>query len=834
MTMQSSQPEMSRLTLQRSPNDASSTSSSSLSRNSLDYSLPSTSSNLNTAAVGSTSHHKRPSASSISSTSSTSNSSKTAAFFNASFDNPIKPATSSNASIAPASKQSSPQKATAFTQNQFAINNDNNNSAAGQRISLEDSGNLSLSSLGWNSFGGGEPLGRTSSSIRRSWVDFEGKPIFALPSPGLSDEEGEKRGMNQGFMFPESTDSDMPARLSSHPSLPSIVTNTASSQDSKQEIIDSPKTLIFFGSGSSSSSQPAIVSAKEGVRSKYSSATLTATPSRLPSESDSLHAPSRLPSASASHPCPGLFANERSTADILSQDSSMGSSQSTPRVMGTQPLVPSAFVSPPSPDPNEGGGQSQGFNVSPVRNGFSRHTHGPSENVTSSSIVPPAEAMQLMDKATDVYRANADVQASASNTNDHLQESRPSPSPQTTPTMEESEDESVSRVGSYAVERVLGMGAFSKVVLARRQRVNQTVTGAHAPSSVGDLVALKMLEKEPCRQNERMRVSWVREVEVLRHIVHPNIVRFLSSFSTTRHHVLVLETVEGGELFEFLAQSQSEIANREWLVRRIFGELANAVGWMHTINLVHRDIKLENIILTQPLRGRNDLTPADLPSTPLIKLSDFGLSRFIDPNAPLLETRCGSEEYAAPELIIGKRYDGRLTDVWAMGVVLYALLSGSLPFLDFADTSSQGQGMINAREDAGPNYQTDPRARKQHLLRIAKGDLRWPQLTNDECMDVVDGRNCTPLHRLITPPARLLVARLLRRDSSKRISAWEVWDDDWMLKGSFSDANRGQGESSLRGQAFTVPSDPRLTEGQAWLNANARVQAGAPDVVHDD
>lgn len=701
---------------------------------------------------------------------------------------------------------------------------------------MEETGNTSLTSLGLNSFGGGEQLGRTSSSSRRSWVDFEGKPIYALPSPGLSDEDGEKPEMNR-FIFPDSTDSDMPSRLSSHPSLPSIATNVASPRDLASEIVDSPKTLNFFGTGSSSA-QPAIFSAKEVNRMKYPSAALTATPPRHPSDSGSLHAPSRFPSAVADHPCPGNEQDGQSSTLDLNQDHSMGSSQSTPRlVLGTQPIVPSAFVSPPSPDPNEGF-QSQRFSSSPTRNGFSRHTHGPSENVTDSSIVPPAEAMQLMDKATDVYRANANSQASMSNSNEHLKDSKPSPSPQSTPTIEESEDESANKVGSYSVERVLGMGAFSKVVLARRQRVNQSLTGANAASSVhgqlGDLVALKMLEKEPCRQNERMRVSWVREVEVLRHIVHPNIVRFLSSFSTSRHHVLVLETVEGGELFEFLAQSQLEIANREWLVRRIFGELANAVGWMHTINLVHRDIKLENIILTQTLRGRNDVTPANLPDTPLIKLSDFGLSRFIDPNAPLLETRCGSEEYAAPELIIGKRYDGRLTDVWAMGVVLYALLSGSLPFLDFADTSSQGQGMINAREDAGPNYQTDPRARKQHLLRIAKGDLRWPQFTNDECMDVVDGRNCIPLHRLITPPARLLVARLLRRDSSKRISAWEIWDDDWMLKGSFFDANGGKGETSLRGHTFTVPSDPRSTEGQAWLNAHARVQAGAPDVVRDD
>lgn len=834
---------MNRLSLQRSPNDPGSTSSS-ISKKSLEYSIPS-SSNLKKAETGkSTSHHhKRPSASSISSTSSTSNSSKTAAFFNASFDNPIKPATSSNASIASASKQSSPQKTTSFFQNQLPINHDYGTNTASQRSSLDEVGNGSLSSyLGGNSFGGGEPLARTSSSIRRSWLDFEGKPITALPSPGITDEEGGKSEVNR-FVFPDSTDSDLPSRLSSHPSLPSITTNTALNQDSHNEIVDSPKTLNFFGSNFSVS-QPIVLSAKETNQSKHPTALLMVTPPRHPSESGSLHAPSRLPSANASHPCPNPFTNDEQplqlpTPDPL-QDSSMGSSQSTPRVvLGTQPLVPSAFVSPPSPDPSEAV-QSQGFNSSPVRNGFSRHTHGPSENVTSSSIVPPAEALQLMGKAGNEYRARMDAEVSTSVTNDHLRDSNPSPSSQTTPTMEESEDESASRIGSYTVERVLGMGAFSKVVLARRQRINQpalsnTNSTSVVPGQLGDLVALKMLEKEPCRQNERMRVSWVREVEVLRHIVHPNIVRFLSSFSTTRHHVLVLETVDGGELFEFLAQNQSQIANREWLVRRIFGELANAVGWMHTINLVHRDIKLENIILTQSLRGRNDLLPSDLPGKPLIKLSDFGLSRFIDPNAPLLETRCGSEEYAAPELIIGKRYDGRLTDVWAMGVVLYALLSGSLPFLDFADTSfSHGQGMINAREDAGPNYQTDPRARKQHLLRIAKGDLRWPQYTNDQSADIVDGQTCPILHRLITPSARLLVARLLRRDSSKRISAWEVWDDDWMLKGSFSDANAGQGESSLRGHRFTPPSDPRSTEGKAWLNAHARVQAGAPDVVHDD
>ncbi|KAJ4493366.1 kinase-like domain-containing protein, partial [Lentinula lateritia] len=100
-------------------------------------------------------------------------------------------------------------------------------------------------------------------------------------------------------------------------------------------------------------------------------------------------------------------------------------------------------------------------------------------------------------------------------------------------------------------------------------------------------------------------------------------------------------------------------------LRRIFSELCKAVGWLHGVGLVHRDIKLESELPTPP--------------QPLIKLTDFGLSRFIDPANPLLTTRCGSEAYAAPELVTDSEsenaggYDARETDAWACGVVLYAL-----------------------------------------------------------------------------------------------------------------------------------------------------------------
>ena len=90
-----------------------------------------------------------------------------------------------------------------------------------------------------------------------------------------------------------------------------------------------------------------------------------------------------------------------------------------------------------------------------------------------------------------------------------------------------------------------------------------------------------------------------------------------------------------------------------------------------------------DILLTRPAFS-DPLTPA-----PLVKLTDFGLSRFVDPASPLLTTRCGSESYAAPELVTGRPYDGRETDAWACGVVLFALVARRLPF-DAWDPCAQG------------------------------------------------------------------------------------------------------------------------------------------------
>ncbi|BGP22531.1 serine/threonine protein kinase [Rhodotorula toruloides] len=355
------------------------------------------------------------------------------------------------------------------------------------------------------------------------------------------------------------------------------------------------------------------------------------------------------------------------------------------------------------------------------------------------------------------------------------------------------------RLGDYVIDRLLGKGAFSRVALARMSKGKGRAKG-HARTASrdagadGGLVALKMIGKKGCESNERMRISVMREVEVLKNVLHPSLVSLFSSFSTPQYTVLVLEYCAGGELFDFIADWHHEMT--DGLAKRIFGELCSAVGWMHEIGLVHRDIKLENILLTcRPFPCPDPSSLLSSLPTPFVKLTDFGLSRFINPTSPLLSTRCGSEEYAAPELIMGKRYDGRKTDAWALGVVLYALIMGVMPFV-------QGSG-----------------GRRGYLLKIAKADWRWPGLARSLSVSSVTPEprslNSSPQpapsaplsrhasissttapsppslapstpasssasSRLVSPAVQAVVACLLVRDPARRAAVSDLWDLEWL------------------------------------------------------
>ncbi|KAJ7684473.1 kinase-like protein [Mycena polygramma] len=377
---------------------------------------------------------------------------------------------------------------------------------------------------------------------------------------------------------------------------------------------------------------------------------------------------------------------------------------------------------------------------------------------------------------------------------------------------------SLSRASSLRKVRVPGvrpLGAGKRMLAEQQQQRAGSISASASPTNSAlpatRLVALKMTARssfaQPCSgreealQRDRTRVSFVREVEVLRHIMHPNITALLTHLTTPSYHVLVLPYLPGGDLLGLVNNDTAHGALTETLLRRIWSELCKAVGWMHGVGLVHRDVKLENILLTTPFPFPAGTTA---PAGPLIKLTDFGLSRFIDTAAPLLCTRCGSEAYAAPELVIsGRRYDARETDAWACGVVLYALCARRLPFGEGA--THTGAGHIG--REGGAREGTV--ARRHWLMCIARGEYEWPGPAEEEETVGQGGRPAletaysgdsertlvgrdgdedgdSGVEELAGPRlvesegARGIVARLLVRDPTRRAKISELWDDPWM------------------------------------------------------
>jgi protein-serine/threonine kinase len=215
-----------------------------------------------------------------------------------------------------------------------------------------------------------------------------------------------------------------------------------------------------------------------------------------------------------------------------------------------------------------------------------------------------------------------------------------------------------------------------------------------------------------------------------------------------------------------------------------------------------------------------------LPS-PLIKLTDFGLSRFIDPARPWLTTRCGSEAYAAPELVIGgsgeggwRGYDARETDAWACGVVLYAVACRRLPFGEGPDVDGQrgGGGGAIGREERGAASGRGERersgARRAWLSRIARGEWEWPKDSVDnagvqgELMSAQLSR-CAGLRRI--------VGRLLVRDTRKRAKVADVLEDEWVRGGNGNDEGRALGARKKGGWAVGGVEGALDDDDEEWL-----------------
>lgn len=218
----------------------------------------------------------------------------------------------------------------------------------------------------------------------------------------------------------------------------------------------------------------------------------------------------------------------------------------------------------------------------------------------------------------------------------------------------------------------IGSGSFSKVYLTTAGNIVLKITDTKFNKDANKSEELKL----------RIQNSLTREVEILKTLKHPNIIKLLGTDKTstdleTNRIIMALEYCKGGTLFSLIKEKRFEMPSE--LIRAIFGNIVSGILYMHSLDICHRDIKLENILLkytTAELLGQDSI----LIHKPIIVISDFGLSKKIDQSDPLLSTRCGSEDYVSPELLLGMKYDGKQNDCWSLGVVLYTMLEGRLPF----------------------------------------------------------------------------------------------------------------------------------------------------------
>jgi len=199
----------------------------------------------------------------------------------------------------------------------------------------------------------------------------------------------------------------------------------------------------------------------------------------------------------------------------------------------------------------------------------------------------------------------------------------------------------------YSSVKLIGKGAFGKVIL-----------GIH--KLTGKYVAIKTIEKK-FMQDELSRRKVFQEVYILKKIRHANVIRLLEVFEDTEHILIVMEYAAGGDLLKYV---RANGAFNETHAREIFRQIVYGLGHIHARSVLHRDIKLDNILID---------------ANGGVKICDFGVSKIIAKD-DVIKEQCGTPAYIAPEVISNEGYQGFYIDHWSLGVLLYAMLTANVPF----------------------------------------------------------------------------------------------------------------------------------------------------------
>lgn len=221
-----------------------------------------------------------------------------------------------------------------------------------------------------------------------------------------------------------------------------------------------------------------------------------------------------------------------------------------------------------------------------------------------------------------------------------------------------------NRIGPWKLGRTLGRGLTGRVRLAKNIDTGKLAAVKIVPKS-----NFKKLENPKYRRlgspdgKDHLPYGIEREIIIMKLIGHPNIMRLYDVWENKNDLYLILEYIEGGELFDYLIKRGKL---QEFEAVSYFKQIIHGIGYLHQLNICHRDLKPENLLLDF---NKN------------IKIADFGMAA-LEIKEKLLETSCGSPHYASPEIVAGKNYHGAPSDIWLCGIILFALLTGHLPFDD--------------------------------------------------------------------------------------------------------------------------------------------------------
>ena len=311
----------------------------------------------------------------------------------------------------------------------------------------------------------------------------------------------------------------------------------------------------------------------------------------------------------------------------------------------------------------------------------------------------------------------------------------------------------------YDIKETLGKGKFGLVKAAHHKKT-------------GKKVAVKVMsKKEMTVQDVELQR---REIEILKMCQHPYIIRLLDIFENQDYIYIVMESLEGGDLFTYLEKRDFEISEKR--AKALSHQMATALYYLHSFGVAHRDLKPENILMA------SDSDDSDL------KIVDFGLSKIIGPNESSLDP-FGTLSYVAPEVLLQKPY-GKEVDLWSLGVITYLLLSRVLPFDDDEDKEIARQTIQDA-----PDFSFEP----------------WDTVSSE---------------------AKDLCKKLLEKNRQKRASLEETLQHKWFAEYKEIHANRTGSLKDKNGldnkfEAFTLtePNSPKMTEDLKQLQKEAEKSA---------